>query len=114
MIKTILLILMLATPALTYAGEQVVLLKKDCYKVGNAVTCKGVIKNIGDTDVKDIIINVSSKNIAKNDYIDYLPAKESIEFTVNFRALNPWLAWEIVHQIEETGLSVDIFHHPVN
>lgn len=85
MIKTLAVLLVLLIPSLSQAKDQVVVLKKNCYRVksvGNSsLLCKGEVMNIGATDLKKVTIQSAFEGVAKYDQIDYLPSKKKSDFT---------------------------------
>lgn len=84
--KLILTLLLLALPASVLAGGQVVVVKKDCYtqRGPRIVFCRGAVKNIGDTDVRNVVITFISTTLrlAAHDKIDYLSSKDKESFRV--------------------------------
>lgn len=90
--KLMLTFLLLALPATVLAEGQVVVIKKDCYKedmqTGWTFFCKGAVKNIGTTDVKNVVISLTpGPDMMSYDEINYLPAKDKEDFKIVWRIL---------------------------
>lgn len=97
------LLLALPTAALAESKKQVVVLKKDCYEIGNMhyVRCDLTIKNIGRTDVKNVLISYTSpkKKLTASDTIDYLPAHETMSVK---------LIWDLYRRTDEDGPAMSL------
>lgn len=126
--KKLMLLTLLAIACLTtlsFAEEgQVVVIRKDCGVVRDLhmYWCKTAIKNIGDTDVRDVVFNFtisgSDKKIKPNgDSIPYLPSKETVEINLTVplsnSALFPNYRTEDVKMFEDNNVALEISYTSV-
>lgn len=88
--KKLMLLTLLAIACLTtlsFAEEgQVVVVKKECYRGSSPdnVACKVLLKNVGTTDVKNILLSIKTPSNDNNllccDSIEYLPSGDTFEY----------------------------------
>jgi len=124
LLLTLLAVAWLATTSFAEEG-QVVVVKKQCAVVRDlhVYWCKTAIKNIGETDVRDVTFNFtisgSDKKIKPTgDSVPYLPSKETVELNLTVplknSALFSNLRTEDVKMFEDNKVTLEISYISVH